>query len=64
MEHKGRQHAWTNEWKIKPKTVLGKISHEVAKIPKHIGDANEEKDAIEKGPGSSDQDEDNKNEVN
>jgi hypothetical protein len=43
---------------------LGKIGHKVAKIPEHISDANEEKNAIENGPGSSDHDEDGKDKVN
>ena len=64
MEHKGREHAWTNQWEIKPKMVLRKIDHEVAKIPEHIGDADEEKNAINNGPGSSDHDEDGKDKVN
>ena len=43
--------------------LLCKIDHEVAKIPEHIGDADEEKNAINNGPGSSDHDEDGKDKV-
>jgi hypothetical protein len=43
---------------------LGKKGHKVAKIPEYVGDANEEKNAINKGAGSSDHDEDGEDKVN
>ena len=64
MKHEGGQHAGANDREIEPKTVLGKIGHEVTKIPEHVGDADEEENGVDDGPGSSDQDEDGKDKVN
>jgi len=40
------------------------MGHKVAEIPEHVGDANEEKNSINNGAGSSDHDKDNKDKVN
>ncbi len=60
-------------WPISPRTVFGFISHssvqgeighKIAEIPEHVGDADEEKNGVDNGPGSPDQDEDNEDKVN